>query len=40
MLNHVVLLSNNLFADLCTLLLLGGLVEPTGEKVDTHTPIK
>jgi len=29
MLNYGALLLNNLFADLCTLLLLRGLVEPT-----------
>jgi len=37
MLKHVALLLNNLFADLCTLVLLRGLVEPTGEKVHTNT---
>jgi hypothetical protein len=31
----VALLLNNLFADLCNLRLLRGLVEPTGEKVQT-----
>jgi hypothetical protein len=38
MLNYGAFLLNNLFVDLCTLLLLRGLVEPTAEKF--HTAIK